>query len=173
MEPNPVAIAWYVEEAQRLLEDQQRRAESLRTRGGQIAGFGAAVLALIGGNTAAILGAAQGFPRIMVGAALLGAAVCLTASVAVAIWGVLKPRPFATFGPEEIGNYASDRFLSEPDLWRVHVRSLRSLEAITRHAEEERRAVARAIAVSLYAFLAGLGFTLISLGTLTLEPIYG
>ena len=44
--PNPEAIAWYVEEAQRLLEDQQRRAESLRTRGGQIAGFGAAVLAV-------------------------------------------------------------------------------------------------------------------------------
>lgn len=48
--PNPEAIAWYVEEAQRLLEDQQRWVESLRTRGGQIAGFGAAVLALIGSN---------------------------------------------------------------------------------------------------------------------------
>jgi hypothetical protein len=40
VEPNPAAIAWYVEEAQRLLEEQQRRAESLRTRGGQLAGFG-------------------------------------------------------------------------------------------------------------------------------------
>jgi len=47
----------HVEEAQRLLEDQQRRAESLRTRGGQIAGFGAAVLALIGGNATSLLAA--------------------------------------------------------------------------------------------------------------------
>jgi hypothetical protein len=53
--PNPEAIAWYVEEAQRLLEDQQRRAESLRTRGGQVAGFGAVFLALIGGNATKIL----------------------------------------------------------------------------------------------------------------------
>lgn len=55
-EPNPEAIAWYVEEAQHLLEDQQRRAESLRTRGGQIAGFGATVLALIGGNASQLVG---------------------------------------------------------------------------------------------------------------------
>jgi hypothetical protein len=44
-----------VEEGQRLLEEQQRRAESLQTRAGQIAGFGAVLLALIGGNAAAIL----------------------------------------------------------------------------------------------------------------------
>ncbi len=35
--PNSEAIAWYAEEGRRLLEEQQRRAESLRTRGDQIA----------------------------------------------------------------------------------------------------------------------------------------
>ncbi|MGN6259072.1 MAG: hypothetical protein ACTHN3_15220 [Solirubrobacterales bacterium] len=109
----------------------------------------------------------------MVGATLLGVAVSLAASVAIAIWGVIKPRLFVALGAEEIENYASDRFLSEPDLWRVQVRSLRALETITRYTQEERNAVARAIAISLYAFLSGLGFTLISLGTLALEPIYG
>jgi hypothetical protein len=44
--PNSEAIAWYVEESQRLLEVQQRRAESLPTRAGQIAGFGAVLLAI-------------------------------------------------------------------------------------------------------------------------------
>ena len=58
--PNPEAIAWYVEEAQRLLEDQQRSMESLRTRGGQLAAFGAAVLALVGGNAGQLIEAVKG-----------------------------------------------------------------------------------------------------------------
>jgi protein subunit release factor B len=61
--PNSEAIAWYVEESQRLLEEQQRRAESLQTRAGQIAGFGAVLLALIGRNAATILHELHGVAR--------------------------------------------------------------------------------------------------------------
>ena len=171
MEANPEAIAWYVEEAQRLLEDQQRRAESLRTRGGQLAGFRAAVLAVMGGNAAKILGPAEGLMRAVVGMSFLAAVICLTAAVAVAIWGVILPRPFATIAAEEITNYASDRFLTETDLWRVHVRSLRALEKAARATQEDGNTAAKTILRSLYVFLAGLGFSLISLGTLTLELI--
>jgi hypothetical protein len=171
VDPNPAAIAWYVEEAQRLLEDQQRRAESLRTRGAQVAGFGAAVLALIGGNAGTVLSTSQGSARVVVGVALLAALVCLTAAVAVAIWGVILPRSFAVLAAREIANYASDRFLAEPDLWRVHIRSLRALEEATREAQEDGNDAAEAILISLYLFLAGLGFSLISLGTLIVELI--
>jgi len=171
VEPNPAAIAWYVEEAQRLLEDQQRRAESLRTRGGQVAGFSAAVLALIGGNAGAILGASESSARLAIGAALLAAVICLATAVAIAVWGVIKPRPFAAINADEIANYTSERFLAEPDLWRVQIRSLRGLEAATRQAEEDGNAAAQAIARALHAFLIGLGFSLISLGTLIAELI--
>lgn len=171
MEPNPAAIAWYVQEAQRLLEDQQRHAESLRMRGGQVAGFGAAVLALIGGNAVTVLGATEGLSRVVIGGAVLIAVLCLATAVAVAIWSVIKPRPFAVLAADEIALYASERFLVEPDLWRVHLRSLQALEAITRRAQEDVNTAASAIAFSLYAFLAGLGLSLISLGTLTFELI--
>lgn len=171
MEPNPAAIAWYVEEAQRLLEDQQRRAESLKTRAGQIAGFGAAVLALTAGNASTILTSPDGSSRVIVGAALLAAALCLTTAVAVAIWGVVRPQSFATVAADEITTYASDRFLVEPDLWRVHVRSLRALEEAAREAQKDGNAAARSIMISLYAFLAGLGLSLMSLGTLIFELI--
>jgi 4-amino-4-deoxy-L-arabinose transferase-like glycosyltransferase len=171
VEPNPVAIAWYVEEAQRLLEDQQRRAELLRNRGGQIAGFGAAVLALIGGSAGAVLGAAASPMRAVIGATLLAAVLCVALAVAVAIWGVIKPRPFATLAADEIKIYSSERFLAEPDLWRVHVRSLRALEKSTREAQKDGNAAAGAIMIALHALLAGLGFSLISLGTLILELI--
>jgi hypothetical protein len=170
-DPNPIAIAWYVEEAQRLLEDQQRRAESLRTRGGQVAGFGAVFLALIGGNAAEILETVDGRAGAVVGAALLGAALCLAGSVVVAVVGVIKPQPFATISADEITNYLSDRFLNEPDLWRVHVRSLRALEKATSDAQNGGNAAAKAINMSLYAFLAGLGFSVCALGTLIVELI--
>jgi hypothetical protein len=170
-DPNPVAIAWYVEEAQRLLEDQQRRAESLRTRGGQVAGFGAVFLALIGGNAAKILGTVDGCAGVAVGLTLLGAAFCLAGSVVVAVVGVIKPQPFATISADEITNYLSDRFLNEPDLWRVHVRSLRGLEKATIDAQNGGNAAAKAINISLYAFLAGLGFSVGALATLILELI--
>jgi hypothetical protein len=171
VEPNPAAIAWYVEEAQRLLEEQQRRAESLRTRAGHLAGFGAAVLALVGGNGAQILEAAAGSARLAIGSALIVAVICLAAAVGVAIWGVIKPWPFATLAADEIALYTSDRFLAEPDLWRVQVRSLRTLEEVTREAQKDGNAAARAITVSLYSLLAGLGFSLVSLGTLIFELI--
>jgi hypothetical protein len=168
---NSKAVAWYVEEAQRLLEDQQRRAESLRTRGGQIAGFGAVFLALIGGNAAKILHESHGCDRTAIGVTLIIAAICLVASVAVAVVGVIKPQSYAAISADEISNYLSDRFLSEPDLWRVHVRSLRALEVATKDAQEGGNAAAKAINISLYAFLGGLGFSVIAIGTLIVELI--
>ncbi|HEX6781309.1 MAG TPA: hypothetical protein VF125_04680 [Solirubrobacterales bacterium] len=170
-DPNPVAIAWYVEEAQRLLEDQQRRAESLRTRGGQVAGFGAVFLALIGANAAKILESVTGCTGTAIGVALLSASACLAVSVVVAVVGVIKPQPFASISADEITNYLTDRFLNEPDLWRVHVRSLRGLETATRDAQDGGNAAARAINISLYAFLAGLAFSVVAVGILILELI--
>lgn len=166
-----MAIAWYVEEAQRLLEEQQRRAESLRTRGGQIAGFGAAVLALIGGNAGTILGAVNGSGRSIAGLTLLAALFALALSVSFAVWALSKPTPFTILAADEIVIYSSERFLVEPDLWRVHLRSLHALERVTREAQEDGNAAVEAIMISLYAFLLGLGFSLLSIGALVFELI--
>lgn len=171
MKPNPAAIAWYVEDAQRLLEDQQRRSESLKTRGGQVAGFGAAVLALIGGNAVTILEVADGATRIVTGLTLVVALLGLTVSVSVAVWGVSTPNKFVAVGADEITSYASDRFLEEPDLWRVQLRSLHALERATRKAQEDGNSAAVAISISLRAFLGGLVFSLISLATLVIGVI--
>jgi hypothetical protein len=168
---NSEAIAWYVEEGQRLLEDQQRRAESLRTRGGQIAGFGAVFLALIGGNAAKILHESHGCDRTEIAVALIIAAISLAGSVAVAVIGVIKPQSYAAISADEITNYLTDRFLNEPDLWRVHVRSLRALQVATRDAQEGGNAAAKAINVSLYAFLGGLAFAVLAIGILIVELI--
>ena len=170
-EPNPEAIAWYVEEAQRLLEDQQRRAESLRTRGGQVAGFGAAVLALIGGNTISVLEALDGEVRVVVGGALGAAALCLAMAVAVAVWGALRPKVFAAISSEEVAVYTGERFLTEPNLWRVHIRVLHTLSKATIITQRAGDSAERAIEWSLRAFLAGLAFSLLAIATLLMELI--
>ena len=169
--PNPEAIAWYVEEAQRLLEDQQRRAESLRTRGGQIAGFGAAVLALIGGNVTGVLGSLDGAARLVAGAGLIAAALCLVVAVATAAWGALRPKAFLEVSAEEIFRFGSERFVHEPDLWRVQLRSIHSLGRATYSVQEAADVAAAAVAWSLLVFLVGLGFSFISIATMIGELI--
>ena len=171
MKPNPDAIAWYVQEAQRLLEEQQRRAESLRARGGQIAGFGAAVLALIGGNVTTVLGTGAGWTQLVAGFSLLAAVVSLAVSVSLAVWAASKPTSFTILASDEIASYASDRFLAEPDLWRVHLRSLHALGKATREAQSDGNAGAEAILISLYAFLLGLALLMVSIGALALALI--
>jgi hypothetical protein len=168
---NSEAIAWYVEESQRLLEEQQRRAESLRTRGGQIAGFGALFLALIGGNAARILSDSHGAGRLAVAVMLIAAALCLAVSIAVAVFGVNRPRSYVTISSDEIANYLTEPFLDVPELWRVHVRSLRTLEEATENAQKGGNDALKWITVSLYAFVGGLVFVVVSVGILIMELI--
>jgi hypothetical protein len=168
---NSEAIAWYVEEAQRLLEEQQRRVESLRTRGGQIAGFGALFLALIGGNATRILGEAHGEAKTVIAVTLIVAALCLIVSVAVAAIGANKPGSYTTVRADEIASFLTQPFLDAPELWRVQVRSLRALEAAAANAQEGGDDALKSITVSLYAFLAGLGFAVVSVGLLIWELI--
>jgi hypothetical protein len=169
--PNSEAIAWYVEEGQRLLEDQQRRAESLRTRGSQIAGFGALFLALVGGNAERILSESHGAGRAAIAVMLIAAALCLAVSIAVAVFGVNRPRSYATISSDEIANYLTDPFLDAPELWLIHVRSLRTLEKATENAQKGGNDALKWITVSLYAFLVGLVFVVVSVGILILELI--
>jgi hypothetical protein len=168
---NSEAIAWYVEESQRLLEDQQRRAESLRTRGGQIAGFGAVFLALIGGNAARIIHEAHGGARLAVAVMLIIAAICLVVSVAVAVIGVNKHQTHAAISADEIANFRTAPFLDAPELWHVHVRALRTLERATEDAQKRGNDAVKSITISLYSFLAGLILILFAFGVLTVELI--
>jgi preprotein translocase subunit SecG len=168
---NSEAIAWYVEEAQRLLEEQQRRAESLQTRAGQIAGFGAVLLALIGGNAAPILHDAHGGPKVVIAVTLIFAALFLAVSVGVAVRGVSPQGSRSSISADEIANYLTEPFLDAPELWRVQVRALRALEAAAEFAQKRADDALKSITVSLYAFLVGLGFAVVSVGVLIVELI--
>jgi hypothetical protein len=168
---NPEAIAWYLQRSEALLDDLREQVRSLRTRGGQIAGFSAAILALLGGNSVSALGSLSGVARGGAGISLIVGAGALVLALVVALRGSLLP----DFDPEasgrEIANFASGRFTHEPDLWRVQTRTIHallvSIEAWIRHENQAAMAIKRAEII----FLVGLFSVGVSFATVTAEVI--
>jgi hypothetical protein len=163
---NPEAIAWYVQRSEDLLNELRERARSVRARGGQLAGFCGAVLALAGANVESILGVMHGVAREVAGVTLLFGVSLLVASLVTALRGTLLPRLVSNVSAKEASNYTSERFIHEPELWRVRVRTLRTvvdaIEFNARQGDEAALAVRRAE----YLFLAGLFSVGVTLGIL-------
>jgi hypothetical protein len=153
---NPEAIAWYLTKSESLLGDLRERAISLRSRGGQIAGFSGAVLALAGANIDSVLGGLHGAARSFAGASILIGVLFLVASLVTVLRGTVLTTLFSGVSVEEVANYVSERFTDEPDLWRVHLRTIHglieSIELTTEWGDEVERAVGKAE----YFFFAGL-----------------
>jgi cytochrome c biogenesis factor len=172
VDPNPEAIAWYVEKSEGLLSDLRARVLALRSRGGQLAGFSGAVLALIGANAESILDALHGTARGAAGVSLLAGSLLLVASLATALRGTLLPQPVSDISAKEVANYTSARFTNEPDLWRVHLRAIQSLLAaivsMTEHVDSAARFVERAE----YFFFAGLFTVGAAFATLIVEVTF-
>lgn len=161
--PNPEAIAWYLGRSESLLADLDERVQLLLTRGVQIAGFSGAVLALAGANVGSVLATLQGPPRDCAGFALLIGILLLVVSLATALRGTTLVFDIAI---QEVANYASERFIHEPDLWRVHVRTIHGLaEAIQSITVQGDRA-ARAVRNAEYSFISGLFSVGLALGIL-------
>jgi hypothetical protein len=154
--PNPEAIAWYVAKSEGLLDELRAEVNGLQAHGGRLAGFAGAVLALVGANAREILDALDGTAKAFAGASLLIGSLLLVAALTTALRGAIRSRLRSDISIHEVANYTTERFATEPDLWRVHVRSIRSLlisiELLTRRADGATRAVDKAE----YFFLAGL-----------------
>jgi hypothetical protein len=164
---NVEAIAWYVEQAEALLEHLRSRAQSLRSRAGQLAGFAAAVIAIVGGNADRIIGDLCGVPRVAVGVALLIGTVLLVASLVFAVIGAaFRPHLIAGISAREIANYTTERFTHEPDLWRVHIRTIKGLLIAIASTTEIGDKAANALRVAVLLFLAGVIAVAIALGIL-------
>jgi hypothetical protein len=162
---NPEAIAWYLAKSEALLDDLRERAASLRIRGGQIAGFSGAVLALAGANIESVLGGLHGPARGFAGGSILLGVLFLVASLVIVLRGTVLPT-FSAVSTEEVANYVDERFTNEPDLWRVHLRTINGLlENIERDTERGDRSE-QAVGIAEYFFFAGLFSVGIAFATL-------
>lgn len=166
MEPNPAAIAWYLQRAEDLLDELRDRVQSLRSWGGQLAGFSGAVMALIGANAESMLGAVHHGTRAVIGVSLLIGAILLVAAFVTAVRGTLVPHLVSDLSAKEVANYLTERFTHEPDLWRVQIRTIRgltrSIESTTRQGDK----AAQAVTWAARCFLAGLSAVGIALAIL-------
>lgn len=166
MAANPEAIAWYLKRSEDLLDDHRERIVSLRSRGGQLAGFSGAVLALAGADADATLSTLHGAARGCAGIALLLGSLLLIAASVTALRGALLPRLVSALSTEEVANYATKRFVEEPDLWRVHLRSIRGLLRTIESATHLGDTAARAVRRAERFFFSGLSLVGIALGML-------
>ena len=165
-EPNPEAIAWYLQRSEAMLDELRGQVQALRSRGGQIAGFAGAVLALAGANVESILEPLQGLARAFAGTSLLIGIVLLVASLVTALRGSLRPASGFDIASGEIANYTSERFIHEPDLWRAHVRMIQglsdSIDATAREADEAAWTARRAQNLFLVGlFSVGVGLAIL------------
>ena len=165
-EPNPEAIAWYVKRAEDLLDDLRDRVQSLRSRGGQLAGFSGAVIALAGANAESMLDAVHHAARAAIGISLLVGTIMLIAAFVTALRGTLLPHLVSDISAKEVANYITERFTHEPDLWRVHIRTIRgllvSIDSTTRQGDR----AAQAVKWAGRCFLAGLSAVGVALAIL-------
>jgi hypothetical protein len=117
-------------------------------------------------DTESIIGSLDGLARACAGVSLLLAALLLVASLAVALRGTGVPRQVFDVSVDEVADYGSERFIGEPDLWRVHLGTIRSLvdliESTTRQCDRAALAVRRAENI----FLVGLLLVGVALATL-------
>lgn len=154
--PNAEAIAWYVKRAEDLLDDLRERVQSLRSRGGQLAGFSGAVIALVGGNAESMLDAVHGAARVASGVSLLLGTILLIAAFITALRGTLLPNLVSDISAEEIANYTTERFTHEPDLWRVHIRTINGLLISISSTTKQGDKAADAVRLAARFFLVGL-----------------
>ncbi|HKZ14525.1 MAG TPA: hypothetical protein VJL81_11845 [Solirubrobacterales bacterium] len=171
MAPNPEAIAWYLKRSEDLVHDLRGQVQSLRTRGGQIAGFSGAILALAGANSVTALDSLSGVARGGAGISLMLGALSLVLSLVIALRGSLVAGLASDGSAEEIANFASERFTNEPDLWRVHIRTIRATRNTIEESIGQGNQMAKATRRAETFFLVGLFSVGVSFATVIAEVI--
>src|SRR4051794_27482288 len=98
------SVDWITSNALALLEDQQRRAESLQSRAGQIAGFAGATVAL-GAPLGRAMGRLDGFDLGFAAVLYFGGVLALALTIVFSIVFVLIPVRHYAIPASEIDHY--------------------------------------------------------------------
>lgn len=133
-----------------------------------MAGFSGAIIALVGANAESMLGAVDRPARVVMGLSMLAGTVLLIFAFVFALRAALLPHLVSGLSSEEVANYLSERFTSEPDLWRVHIRMIRGLLKSIKWTIRQGDRAARSVAQAAYFFLVGLAAVGLSLVILVL-----
>lgn len=94
--------------------------------------------------------------------------ILLIAAFVTALRGTLLPNLVSDISAKEVANYLTERFTHEPDLWRVHIRTIRGLLKSINSTTRQGDKAAQAVMWAGRFFLAGLSAVGIALAILIL-----
>lgn len=141
-----------LEAIRELLQGEDRRADSLNSRGTGLGGFAGIIVSLSSGLAGQLVNRRiESLPASL----LLGASVVvLVLAIALLLFGVLRTRSVLTTSIEEVQLYLDQRFLEKPPTW-ARGRIVATLAI--RLAEQRRRNDAKATWLNRAATLVALG----------------
>jgi hypothetical protein len=154
-----------------MLEDQQRRAESLQTRAGQVAGFAGATVALGAPLGVKVTEGSQHLETLGVIFYFSGIAA-LASTIVLAIYFVLRPVGFYALGTQEIARYIEDsRFVIQTPA-EIQFRTLKAIKPAVGRYEAVNAEKAFWLRVSAFLFLAGLLLTIGAAAIIVIDRLW-
>lgn len=168
---NHDSVAWITSNALALLEDQQRRAESLQTRAAQIAGFAGATVALGAPIGLKALGRLDGCDQIITAGIYFGAVAALAMTIVLSVIFVLIPVSHYAIQASEIGHYINDERFVTQEPPEIQFRTLKGIHPAAERYEEVNATKALWLKISSILFLVGLLLTVAVAVTLAAERL--
>lgn len=157
---NPESVAWITSNSLTLLEDQQRRAESLQTRAAQIAGFAGATVALGAPLARQALGHLDGCDQIVAAAAYFAGTGSLSLTILLSVLFVLRPRRHYAIGASEIKKYTTDQRFVTQEPSEIQFRTIKAVYKAVNRYEVVNSTKATLLTATAILFLVGLLLTI-------------
>lgn len=156
---NEQSVDWITANAAAILDDQQRRSESLQTRAAQVAGFAGATVALSGPLAHRALKDFSGTLEALAAVCYFGGTVALAAAIVVSVVWVLRPVSHLALGAAEVGHYVEDPRFRMQSPAEIQIRTLKALRKGVERYERVNRTKAACLKISAGLFLLGLLLT--------------
>lgn len=154
-----------------MLEDQQRRAESLQTRAAQVAGFAGAAVALGAPLARTALGHLHGCDQLLAAVFYFGSVGTLSLTIVLSVVFVLIPVRHYAIPASEIGHYIDDqRFVTQLPA-EIQFRTLKSIRPAVVRYEEVNGTKAFWLKIAAILFLIGLLLTVAVAVTLAADRL--
>ena len=156
---NAQSVDWITANATAILDDQQRRSESLQTRAAQVAGFAGATVALSGPLAHRALKDFSGVLEAIAAVCYFGGTIALAAAIVVSVVWVLRPVNHLALGAAEVGHYVEDPRFRTQSPAEIQIRTLKALRKGVERYERVNRTKAACLKISAGMFLLGLLLT--------------
>lgn len=131
LESKEATISWMLSTAEALRAREEAREESFRARGGQLAGFGAVLLGLLGSLVPDALVDLDGLACVAATSTFIVGVLLILMSILICLGSVVRPSRDLGISPyRSVDNYLRTRSLLTAKPWQLELRTLRAFPDI-------------------------------------------